>query len=353
MKNFRNMAIFLVIICFVTIIGMYGIYKYKIGPTGKDKTDIEFIVEKGMTFSTIAESLEEKDLIHSETFYKFYLKINDVGKLEQGKYYLNKSMGVEGIIKELSKGSAYNPDVVKVTIPEGKHLEEVAEYVSDVTNNSKEDILNIWNSEDFIDEVINKYWFITDEVKDSRIRYALEGYLFPSTYELLNKDVDAKYVAYKMLDQMNNVLSEYKTDIENSGYSVHEILTMASIVEHEAILDEDRPVIAGVFYNRIDQGIKLGSCATVGYAIGEWKLTYSNSDLKTDSPYNTYYYAGLPIGPGNMPSKKSIEAAINPTDTDYLFFIADVCSQNPKTYFSKTNAEHEALIDKYLGCIYG
>ena len=155
-------------------------------------------------------------------------------------------------------------------------------------------------------------------------------------------------ITYKMLDKMDEVLSKYKNDIKD--YSIHEILTLASIVEHEAILDEDRPKIARVFLNRLDTGMKLQSCATLGYAINEWKLTYTNSDFAVDSLYNTYKYYGLPVGPGGMAGEESIKAVIYPDDNDYLYFLANVFDANSnKTYYSKTYSEHQQKCLIYLG----
>ena len=237
-----------------------------------------------------------------------------------------------------------------LTIPEGKNMKEIASIVSENTNISSTSFLEAVNDSSFLDEVIENYWFVTDDVKNPNIRYALEGYLFPSTYELQNKDVDAKYIILKMLDQMEKVLNPYKEKITSSKYSVHELLTMASIVEYEAILDEDRALVASVFYNRLDSNMKLQSCATLGYAINEWKLTYTNSDFAVDSLYNTYKYYGLPVGPGGMAGEESIKAVIYPDDNDYLYFLANVFDANSnKTYYSKTYSEHQQKCLIYLG----
>lgn len=317
----------------------------------RDTTPIQFEVKKGETYLTIASRLKEENLIKSELFYKIYIKLNNPNSVQAGIYELSESMSVSKLVGKFQKGNNYNPDIVTFTIPEGKHLEEIAEIISNKTNHTKEELLKAWNDKGFIKEVIDNYWFVTDNVTDINIRYALEGYLYPDTYEILNKDVSCEDIAYKMLNQMEKVLDEYRIDIEKKDYSIHELLTMASIIEHEAILDEDRKVIASVFYNRLENNMKLQSCATIGYAIDEWKLTYSSVDLNTDSPYNTYYYSGLPIGPGNMPGKKSIEAALYPEETDYFYFLANVCDKTDnKTYFSKNYDEHVAKKNKYLTC---
>ena len=344
------------------VVGIVGLLLFAVGilitvfviqtsAVSRDVTPNKFEIISGETYLTIASRLKDENLIKSDLFYKLYIKMTNPKPVQAGIYTLSESMSVSDIIDVLEKGSNYNPDIVTITIPEGKHLEEIAEIISSKTNHGKEELLDSWNNKEFIDTVISEYWFVTEEVKNNKIRYALEGYLYPDTYELLNKDVSVEDIAYKMLNQMEYILETYKTDIENNEYSIHELLTMASIIEHEAINDEDRKVIASVFYNRLANNMKLQSCATIGYAIDEWKLTYTNADLNTDSPYNTYYYSGLPVGPGNVPSKKSIEAALYPEETNYFYFLANVCDVNDtKTYFSETYEEHVIKKNKYLTC---
>lgn len=333
-------------------IGVFGIvFAIETSAVSRNKEIVEFEVKKGNTYLTLATTLKEENLIKSDFFYKLYIKLNSPKAVEAGIYELSESMSVGDLVKVLSSGSNYNPDVVSFTIPEGKHLEEIAEIISSKTDYSSKELLNYWNSEEFIDGAINDYWFITDDVKQDGIKYSLEGYFFPATYEILNKSEKLKTISYKMLEKMNSVLSKYKDDIEKSEYSVHELLTLASIVEHEAILDEDRPIIAGVFYNRLNINMKLQSCATIGYAIDTWKLTYSYTDLQVNSPYNTYYYSGLPIGPGGMPGEKSIEATLYPEETEYFYFLANVCdNSDKKTYFSKNLDEHNEKKRLYLTC---
>lgn len=352
-RKLKKKAVFLAMVTFLLLllVSLIGVYFFEIGPVSKKKDTKDIVIEKGSSYVTIASLLKENHLIKSELFYKLYVKMNQPKSLEAGTYKLSESMGVSGIIKVFEKGNTYNPDAVSLTVPEGRHIEQVAEYASNVTNHSKDELLASWDNKDFLNTVIEKYWFVTEEILNQKIRHPLEGYLFPSTYELQNKDVTPEYIAYKMLDQMGVILNKHKEEIEKSKYSIHELLTMASIVEYEAILDEDRPVVAGVFYNRLNIDMKLQSCATLGYAINNWKLTYSAYDLNVDSAYNTYFYAGLPVGPGGMPSEKSIEAAIYPSSHDYYYFMANVCDKNSqKTYFAKTYAEHNANVRKYLTC---
>lgn len=352
MKRWANIAMALAIIGVIVVVLGCSIYKYNIGPVSKDSNKKDIIINEGETYYSIASILKENNLIKSDNFYKLYIKLTTPEELHAGKYSLSEDMGVEKIVEILEKGSNYNPDAVSVTLIEGESIENTAIALSKVTNNDKNELLNYWNSEEFIDKAIKKYWFITDEVKNDNLIYALEGYFYPSTYELTDADVDAEYLAFKFLDQMELVLNKYKTDIENSDYTVHEILSLASIIEGETANKIDRYKVSGVFHNRLDIDMLLQSCVTLGYATGEHKLTYYGDDLLVDSPYNTYMYYGLPVGPGTSVSESSIDAALNPESHNYYYFLANVCDPNDtNTYFSETLDEHEYYSDKYLNCL--
>lgn len=347
MKKYCNIYKFVIIFLVVLIILTCGSYKIGTSSVSKDSFEVKITIPKESTYLSISNLLKENNLIRSESFYKIYIKIFKPDNLKAGIYTLNRNMNVKEIVDTL-EGNVKSEEIT-ITIPEGKHIEEVAEIISSKINMSKEDILLYWQNEEVLNSLIDKYWFLTDVIKKEGIRYSLEGYFFPDTYSIL-KESKIEDITYKMLDKMDEVLSKYKEEISNSKFNVHEILTLASIVEHEAILDSDRPMIAGVFINRLDKSMKLQSCATVGYAINEWKLSYNYKDLQTDSPYNTYFYEGLPIGPGNMPEELSIEAVLRPTKHDYYYFLANVNDKDSKkTYYSKTYLEHRQKCVKYLG----
>lgn len=347
MKKYCNIYKFVIIFLVVLIILTCESYKIGTSSVSKDSFEVKITIPKESTYLSISSLLKENNLIRSESFYKIYIKIFKPNNLKAGIYTLNRNMNVKEIVDTL-EGNVKSEEIT-ITIPEGKHIEEVAEIISSKINMSKEDILLYWQNEEVLNSLIDKYWFLTDVIKKEGIRYSLEGYFFPDTYSIL-KESKIEDITYKMLDKMDEVLSKYKEEISNSKFNVHEILTLASIVEHEAILDSDRPMIAGVFINRLDKSMKLQSCATVGYAINEWKLSYNYKDLQTDSPYNTYFYEGLPIGPGNMPGELSIEAVLRPTKHDYYYFLANVNDKDSKkTYYSKTYSEHRQKCVKYLG----
>lgn len=348
MKKYVNIYKFVIVFLALIIITVCLSYNYGISPVSKNDSEVVFEVTENSTYLSIAQELKDNNLIRSINFYKVYIKIFKPDNLQAGIYTLNENMGVKKIIEKLENNEVVD-ESIKIVIPEGKHIEEVADIISSSTKLDKDELLDYWQSKDLISSLIDKYWFITSDVENSNLRYSLEGYFFPDTY-LVSINPTKEEITYKLLDRMNEILSKYKEEIESSEYSVHEILTLASIVEQEAILDEDRPKIARVFLNRLDIGMMLQSCATIGYAIDEWKLTYTYADLQTDSPYNTYMYYGLPIGPGDMPGEASIKAVLYPDDNDYLYFLANVYSSTDnKTYYSKTYSEHQSKCLEYLG----
>lgn len=348
MQKFVNIYKVAILIFLIVIVTTCGSYKYAISAVSKESKEITFEVKKNSTYLTIAEDLKSNGLIRSINFYKVYIKLFKPENLQTGKYVLNQNMDVKSIIAELSKGSNYNPDTIKITFKEGINMRSIASVIATNTNNTEEQVFSKLKDSNYLDSLIEKYWFIDSTVKDNRLYYSLEGYLYPDTYEYLNKDVSVEQIFSKMLDKMDSVLSNYKDLIKDSKYSVHELLTLSSIVELEGASSNDRNGIAGVFYNRLKANWSLGSDVTTYYAA---KINMSDRDLNWSelndvNDYNTrsQSMAGkLPIGPICIPSLNSIEAALKPTSHDYYYFVADI---NKKTYFNKTELEHNNTISR-------
>ncbi len=348
--NVKRLVFAIIMLIIIFILFIISLFFFMLSPVGKTKSDIEYAVESGTTPYEVFKDLEEKNIIRSELFTKLYVKLtgNNV-EFKAGTYTINDSMGSIEIIKVLSGTNYSSGEEVSLTFPEGFEIIDFIEIVSSNTNITEDEIKEKLKNEEYTKSLIEKYWFITEDVLDENVYYSLEGYLFPNTY-FVNPDGTIEDIINAMLKETERVLNKYREDIEKSEYTVHEILTMASIIEKEATLDEDRPLVASVFYNRLEANMRFESCATLGYAIGEWKLTYTQADKDTDSPYNTYMYAGFPPGPGDNPGEESIKAAIYPAESNYYYFMADVCSENPKTYFSKNYSEHVSYVNKYLTC---
>lgn len=349
MKNFRNMAIALLVIG-VTIVLSLGIY-YKINMAGpsSDNTLKIINIEEG-TIEDIANNLKENNLIKNVTIFKVYIKLTGKSNLKAGTYELSENMGVEKIIDILEEGTKYNPNEISITFKEGINLRKVATLISENTNNSYDSVLKTVNDEEFIDSLINKYWFLTDDIKNKNIYYSLEGYLFPDTYRFNNREVTTEEIFTKMLDEMENKLSKYKESIEDSELSIHELITLSSIVELEGAKASDRKGVAGVFYNRLNSSSypTLGSDATTYYAskIDDWSYSLTYKELNDcKNKYNTRCDSntGLPVGPICNPSIESIEATINPEKHNYYYFVADCKGE---VYLTKNSTEHNNIINR-------
>lgn len=337
----------LVVICIICTIVGYFTYNSLLEPVQNNSERIVVTITEGSGISGIADKLEKEGIIKNANAFKVYCKLSkDNITMQAGKYELDKSLSVQDIVKYLSSGDIVD-ETVKITFVEGKNMRNVAFVIAEKTNNTEEDVFNLLQNEEYIDSLIEKYWFINEDVKNEDIYYSLEGYLYPDTYILADKDEDVKTIFGRMLDKMENILDKYKEDIEDSKYSIHELLSLASVVELEAKNDEDRDEVAGVFYNRLDKKMALQSDVTTYYAckidMNERDLTAA--ELARKNSYNTRSssMAGkLPVGPICMVSDTSIKAAINPKKTDAIFFVAD---KNGKVYFSETNSEHEKIIN--------
>ena len=345
----KKAIIVLIVILIVLAIGSLIWYNSSISAKNKKNEDlIEVEIPMGTGKSEIADILKEKNVIKSKLAFKIYIKLNKISDFKAGKYYLKQSMSVKEICEALKTGIMFDPNQVDITYIEGKNIRSLAKTISEKTNNSEDDFYNKIEDKEYIDSLIDKYWFLTDEIKDDDIYYSLEGYLFPDTYTITNEDAPIEEIIEKMLDRTEDILDEYKEEIEDHNYSVHKILTIASIIEAESMSEDGRKDVSSVIYNRLKNGMAIQSDVTTYYAIqvDVWERDLYQSEINKGNPYNTRgpNMAGkLPIGPICAPSKSSIEAAIYPNDTDYLFFVAD---KNGKLYFTTTNEEHNEIINE-------
>ncbi|MDD4718732.1 MAG: endolytic transglycosylase MltG [Bacilli bacterium] len=328
------------------IIIILGIYSFYLGPVSKDSGLKEIEVTSGSSYLTIASLLKENNLIKSPLFYKIYVKLNNPKPVEACTYYLSEAMGVEEIVDTLSESCNINPDVVNITFKEGWNMRRTANIIADKTNNTVDSVYELLKDKNYLDELIEKYWFLTSEIKNNKIYYSLEGYLFPNTYQFLNKDVTVKEIFEVMLDETNKQLKPFKEAIAKTDFTIHEFLTFASIVELEGATSDDRASVAGVFYNRLEDGWTLGSDVTgyYGAKMDDW-TDGLEIHLNDCNDYNTRgtCVPKLPISPIANPGIESITAVIKPTKHDYYYFVADC---DGKTYLNYTEREHLNTISK-------
>ena len=344
LKKSIKILLILFSIFLVCIIGLITTYQVLLMPVSNNNKIINFEVEKGSTVYGIASELKKDNLIKSVLAYKIYVKIHRINDLKFGSFSLSKNMSTKQIIKALSKYGK-SKDIV-ITFYEGKNIRQIAKIIEKNTNNSSEDVIKLVTDKTYINNLMSKYWFLDKIVLNENIYYPLEGYLFPNTYNFVNKDVSINTILETMLSQTETVLNKYRKDIESNKYSVHEILTLASIVESEASTYDDRRKVASVFINRLNINMPLGSDITTYYAA---KVDVSERDLylreiNMNNPYNTRNsnMAGkLPIGPVCNPSETAIKAALYPDTTSYYYFVSD---KYKKIYFAKTYSEHIRII---------
>lgn len=344
--------IIIAIIVIVTLLLAGLVYFFINMMATSSNSELKSVTIENGSIESIGETLKENDLIKSVTTFEVYAFISGKRNLKAGVYELSENMGVKKIVNILEGGSKTNPDEVSITFKEGLNIRQIAKIISDNTNNSYDKVIEMASDEEFINTLIDKYWFLTDRIKDKDIYYSIEGYLFPDTYRFTNKDVLVEDIFTKMLDEMENKLEDYKSEIENSKYSVHEIITLSSITELEVGNKSDRRNVAEVFINRLNSSSfsTLGSDATVYYAVkkDDWSKGLTTKDLSScNNKYNTNSRCssntGIPVGPICNPGIESIKAVLDPEEHDNYFFVNDC---DGKLYMSKTITEHNNIISK-------
>lgn len=316
-------------------------YNSSISAKSQDYKKIDVTIEMGSGASNIAKILKEAGVIKNELAFRIYVKLNNISGFQAGNYSLSPNMDVATIASALKEGKVFEEQII-ITFIEGKNINWIAKKIAETTSNTEQDVYDLLKDKDYINSLINKYWFIDKSITNKNIYYPIEGYLYPDTYNFSKNNLDVKTIFAAMLDKMDKVLSDYKDDIENSKYSVHELLTLASTIELESLNIKDRKNTASVFYNRLNSNMSLGSDVTTYYAfkinMGDRDLTVN--ELNSTNPYNTRgpnMEGKLPVGPICSPSKTSIEAVVFPNKTKYLYFVAD---KNGDVYFTKTYSAH-------------
>lgn len=346
----RKRSKLLRLLSFLIVIGMICgiiICLYCTSPVSKTSDKVIFNVESGSSTRKIINDLRKDNLIKSRKFTILFLKLNNIDTIKAGNFELNRNMSLRKIFDILTDSSKIKEDTITLTFNEGKNMGGIIDIITENTDITENDINNTLSDKEYIKSLMEDYWFLTDEILNDNIYYSLEGYLSPNTYEF-NKSVNIKGIFKRMLDQEGIVLDKYKTGIDSSSLSIHKIITMASIAELEGKSLDDRKNIVGVFYNRLNNNIPLGSDVTAYYAakvdMGDRDLY--QAEIDSNNPYNTRSMANagkLPVGPICNPSEEAINAVINYTENDYFYFVSD---KNSKIYFSKTENEHIKTINE-------
>ena len=317
----------------------------------------EIVIEPGSSAGMIGEQLEEEGIIDSANMFEIYLRLNSITNYQAGEYELSPAMDYEQIARTLETGTVYQEVLHRVTIPEGYSVEQIAEQLSQNLPVSEERFLELMEATEFMESLIEDYPdMLTDEILDEDVKYPLEGYLFPATYDITEEEPDIEGIIKQMLDatQVNsfpvyNSVDEVTVNYEGESVemSFHDFLTFASLIEMEATSLADRSMIASVFLNRMAEvpAMPLQTDSTVLYALGEHQERTLFEDLEVEDPYNTYLHTGLPPGPIASPGMESIQSTMNPSNTDYFYFLADSEGNN---HFAETFEEHIENREQYI-----
>ena len=363
-SGFKTFFISLLIFLGLISAGAYFGYQYvqsSLQPVdASSKQYVTVQIPEGANVQTIGSTLEKSGLIKHGVIFAFYAKYKNYSDLKSGYYNLQKSMSTEDIIHELQKGGtaeAQEPALANLTIPEGYTIDQIAQAVGQLQGEFKEPLtadafLAKVQDENFISQEVAKYPSLLESLptKESGVRYRLEGFLFPATYSI-KESTTIESLIDEMLAAMDKTLAPHYSTIKSKNLTVNELLTIASLVEKEGAKTEDRKLIAGVFYNRLNLGMPLQSNIAILYAQGKLgqKISLADDagiDTTINSPYNVYTKAGLMPGPVDSPSLDAIEASINQTKSDNLYFVANVT--DGKVYYAATQEEHDRNVAEHV-----
>ena len=354
---------FLVFLALLSAGGYFG-YQYVLDSLlpidANSKKYVTVQIPDGSNVQEIGTTLEKAGLVKHGLIFSFYAKYKNYTDLKAGYYNLQKSMSTEDLLKELQKGGTDEPQepvLATLTIPEGYTLDQIAQAVGQLQGDFKEPLtaeafLAKVQDENFISQEVAKYPSLLESLptKDSGARYRLEGYLFPATYSI-KESTTIESLIDEMLAAMDKNLSPYYSTIKSKNLTVNELLTIASLVEKEGAKTEDRKLIAGVFYNRLNRDMPLQSNIAILYAQGKLGQNISLAedvaiDTNIDSPYNVYKNVGLMPGPVDSPSLDAIESSINQTKSDNLYFVADVT--DGKVYYANNQEDHDRNVAEHV-----
>lgn len=334
-RRSRLPAALLVLIVLLAVAAFWGRSKAAalLAPVSADTTVRVFEVPSGATSARVAAGLQSAGLVRNASVFRFYLRLRGLdGRIQVGQYELNPSMTAAEVAERLTTGRVVENSF---TVPEGYTISQMADLLAAKGLADRDRFLAAARDTSLVKDLVPE---------GLPLKEPLEGYLFPDTYRIPRGYTEKQIVAL-MVDRFRQVMTpEWQKRAQDLSLTVHEAVTLASLVEREAQVSADRALVSSVFHNRLRIKMKLDSCATVNYALGKSQLILTYKDLEVDSPYNTYKFSGLPPGPIGSPGKASLEAALFPADSKYLYFVAKGDGSHA---FASTLNEHLANARKY------
>jgi UPF0755 protein len=329
----KKLSAAILIILLFFLIGVAGVYlniiSYAQKPPNTKPVEQIVVVQSGQGFKALSNLLNQRGMILHPVKFRLFARIKGYDKsIKAGEYMLSSTMSPKKILETMVDGKVY---LHRLTIPEGYNLKQIAQTVENAGFASEKDFLKAATDPDLVHaEGIDAQTF--------------EGYLFPETY-YFPRGVIPEYIISTMVKRFWSVFKpEWKEQAKNLGFTVHQVITLASIIEKETAVSAERPIISSVFHNRLKRNMRLESDPTVIYGIRDYNGNITRKDLERPTPYNTYTIKGLPLGPISNTGTKAIEAALYPADTNFLYFV----SRNDKThYFSTSFKDHNRAVRKY------
>ncbi|MGX7193961.1 endolytic transglycosylase MltG [Enterococcus moraviensis] len=339
----------------ILVIAIFGFTFYKYVDAGLQPLDkkntklVQVHIPEDSSNKRIANILEDSKVIKSGMVFNYYAKFKNLTDFQAGYYQMSPDMTLDEIGSLLREGGTAEPTQLadgKVTIPEGFDIDKIGDAIEKNTDFKKDQFVALMNNQAFFDTMKEKYPELLGSAAEAQaVRYRLEGYLFPATYDYY-KDAKLEDFVDQMIAKSNSVIEPFIPMVHAKGMTIQQVLTLASLVEKEGVKEEDRKKIAQVFFNRIAANMPLQSDISILYALGEHKELVTYKDLEVDSPYNLYKNTGYGPGPFDSPSEQSINAVLNPTPNNYLYFVADISTGN--VYFAETYEQHQEFVEKYV-----
>lgn len=350
-KNKRKSLLVIAIgVITLVIISLGGFLYYQVNlqPITSLSETVEFEVIEGDSVGSVITRLEDEAIIKNASVAKLYARFNGLHNIKVGFFQLDKAWNSGEVLTYLNDAKNAGEHEIVITFREGIWAKDIAKSIEENLQIPADDMIALWNDDAYLQTLIEKYDFLDERILNEQVRIKLEGYLYPETYHFSKEDTKEE-ITEVFLDQFQMMYDEIKPTIEASSMSLHEIITLSSMVQYEAKSEEDMYLIAGVFHNRLKIDMALGSSVTICYALYEDYKNAEDCEVNTniDSPYNTYMNTGLPVGPILNPGKVSILATIQPKESDYLYFMADIYGDST-VYYAKTKEEHDANVNKYL-----
>ncbi|MEG0264561.1 MAG: endolytic transglycosylase MltG [Erysipelotrichaceae bacterium] len=348
LKRPYQIAILVVAVSFICAITFFFYYSNGISAVESSSKKVQFDIVQGDSVDKVIDRLDDKKIIKNASMAKLCARFNGLSDIKIGYFTLDPSKSTKDILKDLNNSELAHTKQAMLTFKEGIWAKDIANHLEKVTNVKASELISLWNDPTYLKSCIKQYPFLSDAILNEQYRVGLEGYLFPETYHF-NAQTNASEITKTMLDAFDLIYKKHQKEFKESNQSIHDIVTLASMIQYEASSKEDMYKVSGVFANRMKIGMKLQSSVTVCYALYDELKSAEDCEVNPhiDSPYNTYLHDGLPIGPILNPGEVAIQAALHPEKHDYYYFMADIYGDK-KVYYSKTLEEHQKYVDKYL-----